>query len=314
MVRCPVIRTIRLRFTVGEVQLWNSWFRAEVLQPDLADLLYAPEKVAPPATLPTGVDAIVIRSQPCPESISRLSRTAGVLRYAPSTYRHYYIDLKGTFTDYLKTFSGKSRSTLQRKVRKFAEFSGGAIQWRAYRRPEDILDFYRLAREVSAKSYQEQLLHSGMPDTEAYRDELCRKAANDEVRGYILFHEQRPIAYMVCPEFNGALFYDHLGYVPEFREWSPGTILQYLALESIFNDGRFSFFDFGEGEAAHKEFFSTGHLLCADVYYFRLTLRNLLRVSLHVALLTATETTGKILQMLRIKARIKRLIRQKATA
>ena len=42
---------------------------------------------------------------------------------------------------------------------------------------------------------------------------------------------------------------------------SPGTVLQYLALESIFDEKVNSYFDFGEGEGDHKKMFATNFIL-----------------------------------------------------
>jgi len=64
-------------------------------------------------------------------------------------------DLSGSFDQYMVAFSGKTRSGLRRKLRKFAQISGGTIDWRQYRTPQELPIFFDLARTVSAKTYQE---------------------------------------------------------------------------------------------------------------------------------------------------------------
>ena len=119
-----------------------------------------------------------------------------------------------------------------------------------------------------------------------------------------------PIAYIFCPVRDGILFYNYLGYDPEFRDWSPGTILQYLVLERLFSEGKFKMFDFTDGEGPHKEFFSTGNTWCADVYFLRRTVRNLLLLRLHSGLKTLSGATVKALDRLGVKSQIKKFIRK----
>ena len=111
---------------------------------------------------------------------------------------------------------------------------------------------------------------------------------------------------------NGVLLYDYLGYDPEYRDWSPGTILQLLALERIFAERCHRIFDFTEGEGSHKELFASGSRDCADILFLQATARNQLVVRSHAALATGSRGMVNVLEILKIKAAIKRLIRSRA--
>ena len=164
--------------------------------------------------------------------------------------------------------------TLQRKVRAFA--TGGALDVRDYHQPSCLPEFRRLGRVISTKTYQEKLYAAGLPDDDSYWTEAAGLAAVNRLRAYILFRLGEPAAYLMCPVTeDGTLIYEHLGYDPGFARSSPGTVLQYVAFERLFAEGRFRLFDFTEGEGAHKALFSTGSARCADIYYFRKTSRNL---------------------------------------
>jgi CelD/BcsL family acetyltransferase involved in cellulose biosynthesis len=261
--------------------------------------------------LPLGVDGLAFLSLPVAEYMPRLTFMPRVMRYVPMQYRHYYADLTGTFESYLHKFSSKSRSTLRRKVRKFAMNTGGEIQWRIYRTPEDMREFYQLARRVAGKTYQERLLNAALPDSKEFLEDIQQLASADSVRGYLLFGEDRkPVAYLYCPISNGVVDYAYLGYDPELSDLSPGTVLQYCALESLFEEGCHRFFDFGQGEGEHKKLFATDSFLCADVYYFRRTFRNQFLVGLHWMTDRVSEAAGKVLERLELKGLIKRFIRR----
>ena len=190
-------------------------------------------------------------------------------------YRRFYARLDGSFETYLAGFSAKSRSTLKRKVRKLAERSGGTLHMRTFRAADEAPLFHRDARAVSALTYQERLLHSGLPEGEAALERLRRLAGQDAMRGWILYLDGRPISYLYAPAEGATLIYAHLGYDPAFADLSPGTVLQIEAMRQLMDEGRFRLFDFTEGEGQHKQLFSTGSVECVDVLLLRHTLANL---------------------------------------
>jgi CelD/BcsL family acetyltransferase involved in cellulose biosynthesis len=191
-------------------------------------------------------------------------------------YRRFYAELGRGFDHWLGTLSAKSRSTLKRKVRKLAERSGGELDLRCYRSPEDAAEFYRHARAVSALTYQERLLRAGLPEGEAALAAMRDQAARDAMRGWILFLDGAPIAYLYAPAEGETLIYAHLGYDPDFADLSAGTVLQYEAMRQLMEEGRFGLFDFTEGEGQHKRLFSTAEVECVDLLLLRRTPANLL--------------------------------------
>jgi hypothetical protein len=306
-----VARPVRLEYLLGEFPLFVVKFPALEFDAHFTSLTTNLDETRPPfAKFSPKVEAIFIRSHPIDGELPRVDYSPQAIRYIPAQYRRYYVDLRGSFQEYLGKFSSKSRSTLQRKVRKFSEFCGGEVRWREFSRLDEMEEFYSLAREVSKKTYQEKLLNFGLPEGEDFKREMFDLAAGDSVRGYILFSGASPIAYIYCPVRDGILFYNYLGYDPEFRDWSPGTVLQYLVLERLFSEAKFKMFDFTDGEGPHKEFFSTGNTWCADVYFLRRTMRNLLLLRLHSGLKTLSGRTVKALERLGVKSRIKKFIRQ----
>ena len=126
-----------------------------------------------------------------------------------------------------------------------------------------------LAKTVSAKSYQERLLHEGLPTTPEFMAEAKARAACGGVYAYILFLRNQPVSYVFCFCTNGIATYDYVGYDPAFASLSSGTVLQYAILQSLFNGNRVEIFDFTEGEGQHKSLFKTDEQRCAKTYFFR---------------------------------------------
>jgi CelD/BcsL family acetyltransferase involved in cellulose biosynthesis len=267
------------------------------------------EPTAPADPLQVGSQGFLLRSLRIARPQPVLRRQGTYLCYVPAQYPRYYIDMQQSFAEYKGKFSSKTRSTISRKIRKYTEHCGGSISWRVYRSPGEMAEFFRLARTVSRITYQERLLDAGLPDSEEFCEEMERLAQQDRVRAFLLFHQDRPVSYLYCPISNGVVIYAYLGYDPEYMNFSVGTVLQWLALEYLFDEKIFRFFDFTEGQSEHKKLFATGSVQCANVFFVRDNLRNVCLLQMQRAVDHFSKFTGNRLEQLGIKASLKRLIR-----
>ncbi len=300
----PSVEDVRLPIRLGELMLGRMTLRLSV---DKTHFLEAPEGTSPPRV--TGPHGHLVRSSPAAGSIGRLRLVNGTIRYVPQTYRRHYIDLSQDWTSYQQQFSGKSRQSLRRKVRKFAKASGGELDCRVYRRPEEIRTFLELARQVARVSYQERLLDAALPDDLKFQARALALAERDSVRGYLLFLEGRPVAYLYCPAQEGVLLYRYLGYRPDAAPLSPGTVLQWLALESLFEEDRFRAFDFCEGDGPHKAFFGTHHRVCGDIYWLRPWPKPLSALVLQLSSRTVSGLLARSLDRFGLKGPLKKALR-----
>lgn len=249
-----------------------------------------------------------ILGQPVAGNLRRLTYAKRSIRYIPSHEIRYWVNLSGSFAEYLRKFSSKSRNSLKRKLRKATEMSGDRIRWQEYRTAGEVPEFHRLACAISARTYQ-QKLGFGLPDDAAFREQLIALAERDQLRGYLLFHGEHAIAFAYCPAQGSNLIYHRLGFDPEYLQWSPGTVLTYRMLERLFEEQRFSTLDFGQSEFDYKGFYATDQLRCANVLFLRPTLRNILLVGGHLALYLVEAATLAVLRKLGIKAWLKRVLR-----
>ena len=308
-------RSVDWVYRLGEFSLFTISLRLLVREGHFSDLLSvgpeARDRIAPPE-LPRDLAGYLVRSLPIEEGEPRLRRRDGMIRYCAARYRRHWVRLDGSFEDYLRSFSGKSRSTLQRKVRRFREQSGDAAAWRVFRTPAEIEEFHREARTVSALTYQERLMDAGLPDGPEFLTRLRAAAEEGRVRGYLLYAEGRAIAYLYAPMYQGTgiLLYSHLGYDPAYERLSPGTVLQYLALEDMFREGTLRVFDFLEGETQQKQVFGREHALCADVYTLRPTARTMLLVYLRIGTEAFSSAIVRAMDAVGVKRWIKRFIRR----
>lgn len=295
----------RLKFSLGGVLLHAVRLPAVMLD---AAFLERNADIGEPA-LPEDVRVAIVYSQPAAQSLRRICFQTRTIRYVRSQYRRFLIGLNGPYAQYEKRLSSRRRKHFHQMMRKFTSASGGTIDWREYRRPPEMPTFHSLAREVSQNTYQEKLVDAGLPATDAFRRELIEMAERDRVRGYILFLDQKPIAYQYCPARGHVITCERLGYDPEYRQHSPGLVLLLLTLERLFSGKRFEIFDFGRGEFSYKETLATSSIPCADIYYFRKSLFNLVLVLCHASLEVCAKTVSSISEKLGIRQKLKKIVR-----
>jgi CelD/BcsL family acetyltransferase involved in cellulose biosynthesis len=303
-------QSVDFRFQIADWTLFRVSTPMQVKQIPLTGHVLPAEVLAPPPDrLEPEAQGFLVRSLPLAREQPTVSGVGTYICYVRSQYRRFFVDMSGTFEEYKAKFSSKTRSTMTRKVTKLRKALGPAFHWKRYARPDEMQEFFRYGRSVSALSYQERLFDAGLPGSEQFLASLHRLAGEDLVRAFVLFDGDRPISYLYCPVEDGVLIYAYLGYDPAYRRLSVGSVLQWLALESLFEEKRFSYFDFTAGQGEHKRLFSTGNVLAADVCFLRRTLRNRILVRAQVAFDGVVTALSRLAHKAGLKARMKALVR-----
>ncbi len=254
-------------------------------------------------------NGFLIHSFPLQGKLPLLSFANEFVIYKSNSYERYYIDLDLSFEEYQNKFSSKTRSTIKRKIKKFEQNCNGRIDFRSYRSDENINEFYQYALQVSEKTYQTRLLDAGIPKSELFREEIYNLSKTNSARAYLLFFENKPVSYLFLRAKSKVLFYNYLGYDPEYSHWSVGTILHWFAIEDIFKENYWELLDFTEGEGQQKSIFSTGSRECANIYLLRKTFPNLIFIFTHLCFNKFSEKMGRFFEIIKIKSSMKKIIR-----
>jgi CelD/BcsL family acetyltransferase involved in cellulose biosynthesis len=91
----------------------------------------------------------------------------------------------------------------------------------------------------------------------------------------------KPISYGLCRTEADIITYLIIGYDPEYRQFSPGTILLLRIVEALFAEHRFRLFDLGGHAADYKAFHATGSIDYLRVIWMPITAKNLALVGAH---------------------------------
>ncbi len=287
----------RIATRAFEAQVYNIPYEART--PDPVD--------GQAASRLTHSGASLLFCHPVTQRVPRLSLREGALRYVARHYHRYRVETVGTFDAYLATLSTKTRQTLKRKVRRYCSEVGDEAPWMQFKTPDELRTFHGLARTVAEKSYQQRLFGAGIPESPAFLDEVF--AQGRSARGYLLLRQGAPVAYMYTQVHRQIALYTYLGYDPAFAMWSPGAVLQYFALHCMFEDPDIALLDFAEGEGQHKAVFATAGLLCADVYYFKPNVSNVLTVGAHLAVSLCDRAGAWLVGLTGQRGAVRRLLR-----
>lgn len=299
-------KKVSLTFSVAGVLLFKVSFPALELGIPFFRLGCDPsDPPPPPDAWAAGRQAVRIKTHPVAGKLRRISFVSGTIRYIPARYKRYYVSLEGGFAEYLASLSADRRARFRKLLRKMSASTGGGVDCRVYRRPEEATEFQSLAHGISKKSWQGRLLKGGVRDDVDSAARLRDLAARDAIRGYVLLVGDVAVAYAYCEAENGALTLQKTGYDPAFGQLSPGIVLRWLLLERLFAENRFHLLDFGEGGLPHKAAFATGSTECAEICYFRRTARNLALVLAHAGINTVTGWVARLLEKVGLKDRIR---------
>lgn len=268
------VRRLPLKFQIGARTLATIPRHLVRVSFSLDAVLAATPTILPP--LPDDADGYLVTSlpEPMPELMLAGLDRHGLLAFVRQRYVRYHIDLAAGEAAWLAGLSGSARSGIKRKGKKLAAANGGVLDIRRYHDAAAFADFHPLARAVSATTYQEKLLGSGLPGDVASVRHLESLAAQDRVRAWLAFIAGVPVAYLCCTADGDSLCYTYVGHDPAHNDLSPGAVLQVEAMRALFAEKRFARFDFTEGEGQHKRQFSTGGTACVDVLLLRPTLAN----------------------------------------
>jgi CelD/BcsL family acetyltransferase involved in cellulose biosynthesis len=278
------VRSEVLYFQLGPIRLGEVKLKAFTLvsNPFVVDA----ELAIPMAQAATrDCRAVVVSAMPVGKHFATMCFDRGALRYAARYGDRYVVDFQGSFAEYMKKFSKKSRGNLQRAAKKFEKGTASIAAVLEFRSPSEMIAFRDIAVAISGASYKSDL-GWGFPEDESFAREIELDAVAGRMRGYVLMSGRQPAAYVFCRIDHDVIVYNHIGYDEKFAQSSPGTVLLFLMLQRLFKEDEFRLLDFGGTEYyAYKEFFSTRAISCARLFWFRPRLAEIALFGAHWAVM-----------------------------
>jgi CelD/BcsL family acetyltransferase involved in cellulose biosynthesis len=157
------------------------------------------------------------------------------------------LDLPSTWDDYLKTLSPKQRRETGRRFRRLDE--EGDINYRVVENAEpEVLDiFFKLLRES-----REDKAAFMTPQMESFFRALAQTIAEARMlRLSVLEISAKPVAAVMCFDYNDKVYLYNSGYDPEYGYLSAGLLSKFLSIRDSIERGRKAY-DFLKGPEEYK--------------------------------------------------------------
>jgi CelD/BcsL family acetyltransferase involved in cellulose biosynthesis len=156
-----------------------------------------------------------------------------------------YLDLRQTWTDYLKTKSQKLRKNLK-AARKRLE-SLGRVDLRRYESGPDALKGFGIFLDLHSRSWKKQrkVEQSKSPAQHAFFERWVRAMADRGACGVlVLYCNDEPVAATTAFTDHDVYYSAQIVHDAKYAACSPGTLLESMELELLMSEQRFARYEF----------------------------------------------------------------------
>lgn len=201
---------------------------------------------------------------------------------------HRYLLLPESLQDFHRALPAKERQNIAYREKRLRKKFPGKVRLRRFGSIDDaechVETLIHDAEEIAQKSYQ-RVLGRGFMLVEA--DGLRAEARAGSLRGYVLYVDEKPCAFLTARWHRGILYGALAGHDPKYAEYSPGRYLLMRCIEDCFLPTarqKTVIIDPGHGDQSYKLAFT--NMERQDVYLsihpptFKGFLRNLARTTL----------------------------------
>src|SRR5262249_49779291 len=127
---------------------------------------------------------------------------------------------------------------------------------RKYATEQDAADLARAVESVVKKTFHYHLLGADLTtNNHVFVSNLTTWGRHGWLRAYVLFGDEKPIAYAIGYLIERRFQYEQIGYDPELARSSPGTYLLSRIVEDLIESKAADLLDFGSGDADYKRLF-----------------------------------------------------------
>jgi hypothetical protein len=217
---------------------------------------------------------------------------------------HWWLDRPETFEAFQKRINSKHRSQLRNKEKKLIEFTGGALETKVFKTPEDVDIFCETAETIAQATYLRGL-GQGFYHNQEMRNRLELASSKNWMRGFVLYANKKPCAFWLGTLYQGIFYLDYTGFNADLKDFAAGQILFIKMVESLCTDKTVKAIDFGFGDAVYKQRYGDSNFTESDLFVFRNTmtmiLLNLTRKTAALVRIVAEQTLKRFDLLARIK-------------
>ncbi|MBD3315653.1 MAG: GNAT family N-acetyltransferase [Chitinivibrionales bacterium] len=227
--------------------------------------------------------------------------------------RNHFIELPGTWDDYLAQLKPKVRHELRRKVRKMKNTYAQSIVVRRFTDESNCNEYLSSVRAVAAASWQRKRVGVRTIDNSDKATYECVTgfARKKLLRGYILYAKGYPVAYAFGLQYNGLYHIREIAYDQHCQTTAPGVVLCYYILKDLYEYQKPTVCDFGYGDARYKQELCNNSRVEKTTWLLKRKVSNHLWSTFHRATMMVQHAAGNVFSQLNIKEQALGSLRRK---
>ncbi|HEY3927823.1 MAG TPA: GNAT family N-acetyltransferase [Candidatus Koribacter sp.] len=179
--------------------------------------------------------AEISRPRPMPQLDSAIASQFRTIRrdHFAAENEHRWLELPGTFDEFIDSLSRKDRHEFRRHEKKLKEqFPAAHIQ--CYRSEHELDSLTHAMEQISGKTYQRALGTGFVADDETL-ESLRITARQGGLRGCVLYMNDEPGAFFLARAYKHRLHGNYMGFDPKFSKYSPGLKVLMHAVEDCYD-------------------------------------------------------------------------------
>lgn len=216
-------------------------------------------------------DCAELRQVPLDSSLSKEARSRPGFWCCQDVWTqqtHRYLQLDGSYQDYLRRLPRKQRHEAGRHARMLAKDFPGGADIRCYREEDQVGRLADDIEKVHRTSYQGAMA-VGFRDNPGTRARFRALAKRNGLRACVMYLSGEPVAFFVAFKFKETLFGQYLGFDPKFHRYSPGLqVLLHSIEDSCQPDSGLKVLDLGWGDRNYKKEICNRSYLESTVFIF----------------------------------------------
>lgn len=190
-------------------------------------------------------------------------------------HEHRWLELPGSFKEFLQGLSRKNRHEFRRHEKKLAKDFSGRTHIHCYRHEDEVNELVQEVEKISAKTYQRALGAGFRPDVEIL-ESLRTTAHQGGLRGCVLYLDEQPCAFFIGKHYKNTFHGNYMGFDPQFGKYSPGLLVLMHSIEECFDPKmRAAQFDLGWGDRQYKRVICNHSRLDGPLYLYAPSWRGL---------------------------------------
>lgn len=196
--------------------------------------------------------------------------------YVKQTFPHWIIELPDDMDIYMSKFKSKKRKYFRWMIKQMRKHY--LLRLEVITDVRQVEQFLKDGESISKKTYQWDL-GSRLINNEENRQLFETLAEQKELRSYVLCANNIPVSFVKAKIINKVFHYESTGYLPEYSQWSVGTILLLLIIEDLIANKLARYLDFGMGGdfKGYKSTFGTSYHDSAVIeIYFKRSMKAML--------------------------------------